>query len=122
MRVLARVAIDTPTGNAAIKSGALGKVIESTVALVNPKRPTSPRMREAVRVLRLRSQGRVGHPMIAEPWFHELGASVDISPVMVAEDVGRGCRRLLALNDRCGERVRHGVAAGDAVKGTSLCL
>jgi hypothetical protein len=94
MRVLAKVAIDTPTGNAAIKSGALGKVIESTIALVKPEAAyftTDAGKRCAYFVFDLKDVSDI--PMIAEPWFHELGASVDISPLMVAEDVGKGLQK-----------------------------
>jgi hypothetical protein len=34
---MARVAIDTSVGNDAIKSGALGKVVESTMARIKPE-------------------------------------------------------------------------------------
>jgi hypothetical protein len=94
MRVLAKVLVDTPAGNAAIKSGALGKVIESTIAMVKPEAAyftTDSGKRCAYFVFDLKDVSDI--PMIAEPWFHELGAAVDFSPVMVAGDVGAGLQK-----------------------------
>ena len=97
MRVLAKVSVDTPVGNAAIKSGALGKVIESTIAMVKPEAAyftTDSGRRCAYFVFDLKDVSDI--PMIAEPWFHELGAGVEISPVMVAEDVAAGLQKAFA--------------------------
>ena len=94
MRTLLRFSIPPESGNAAVKDGTLAKVLESTLQRLKPEAAyftTDAGKRCAYFVFDLKDVSDI--PMIAEPWFHELGASVDISPVMVAEDVGKGLQK-----------------------------
>ena len=94
MRTMARVAIDTSVGNDAIKSGALGKVVESTMAAIKPEAAyftATGGKRCAYFVFDLKDVSDI--PMICEPWFQELGAEVELWPVMVPEDVAAGLQK-----------------------------
>jgi hypothetical protein len=94
MRTLARVSIDTSVGNDAIKNGALGKVIESTMAMIKPEAAfftTNAGKRCAYFVFDLKDVSDI--PMICEPWFQELGAEVELSPAMAPGDVAAGLQK-----------------------------
>jgi hypothetical protein len=95
MRVLMTVEIPTEPGNLAIKDGRLGKVIESVFSDINPEAvyfTTRSGNRTAYIVFDLEDASRL--PVVAEPFFTELGAKVDLTPVMNREDLAAGLSNL----------------------------
>ncbi len=94
MRTMARVSVDTSIGNDAVKSGELGKVIESTMALIKPEAAYFTAIggkRCAYFVFDLKDVADI--PMICEPWFQQLGAEVELTPAMISSDVAAGLQK-----------------------------
>jgi hypothetical protein len=95
MRCLITAKLDTPTGNQLISSGRIGPLLQEVLAGIKP---------EAAYFLPL--QGRRAILLIAdiaegsdivtklEPLWLAAGAEVDITPVMVGEDLERGIQAL----------------------------
>ncbi len=91
MRMLMRVQIDTQAGSAAIKDGSLPKAIEMMVDQLKPEAAyfaTSDGVRTAYIVFDLAETAQI--PVIAEPFFMNLNAKIDLQPVMSVDDVLAG--------------------------------
>lgn len=96
MRMLLRVSLDTPTANDAIKNGTLPKTIEKALADLRPEAAyftTQDGFRTAFIFFDLQDSSQM--PKTGEPFFLELGAKVQYTPVMNADDLRKG---LAALN------------------------
>jgi len=86
-----RIQLPAETANAAVKDGRLGKVIESTLERVKPEAvyfTTVDGDRGGYIVFDLAHPSDI--PSICEPFFHELGAKVELAPVMTPDDVRSG--------------------------------
>jgi hypothetical protein len=95
MRFLMTIDIPTEHGNAAIKNGSLPKVIESVLNDIHPEAAYfGPRAgnRAAFVVFDLDDVSLI--PSIAEPLFIELGAKVEMIPVMNQDDLATGLGRI----------------------------
>jgi len=95
MRFLVKVNIPVEPGNAAAKAGKLGATIQSILAEQKPEAAyftTFDGERTAYFVFDLKDSAMI--PVIAEPFFVELGARVEFSPVMNAEDLKTGLSKL----------------------------
>lgn len=91
MRTMMIVRIPVAQGNAAIKNGTLPKVMEATMARIQPEAAyftTLDGLRTAYFVFDLKQNADI--PAIAEPFFMGLDAAVDFSPVMNGEDLQKG--------------------------------
>jgi hypothetical protein len=91
MRTLVRVRIDTDRGNDAITSGRVEKVIGGFVERHKPEAAyffADKGTRSASFVLDMKDSSEI--PVIAEPFFIELGAEVEFTPVMNLEDLQKG--------------------------------
>lgn len=92
MRMLLKVSLPVDKGNAAIKSGALQRTIQSTIETLKPEAayfcPNEDGMRSATMVFDMKESWQM--PAILEPLFQELGAFIRLMPVMNAEDLQRG--------------------------------
>ncbi|HZJ51945.1 MAG TPA: hypothetical protein VFF07_14160 [Actinomycetota bacterium] len=95
MRVLVKMQMPVEAGNAAVKDGSLPRTIEALMKEHNPEAayffPENGK-RTALFVFDLADPSRV--PVVAEPLFHNLNASVSITPVMNLEDLQAGLREV----------------------------
>jgi hypothetical protein len=97
MRTLLRVTIPVEAGNNAIRQGTLERVFNDTQNRLKPEATyftTQGGNRTCYLVFDLKDVSDM--PGIAEPFFQELHASVDWSPVMNKEDLKRGLEALMA--------------------------
>jgi len=77
--------------NAAVKDGRLGKVLAATMERLTPEAAyftTVDGDRGGIIVFDLKHPSDI--PSICEPFFVELGAKVELTPVMTPEDVAAG--------------------------------
>jgi hypothetical protein len=91
MRVMARVSIPVEAGNKGIRDGSLPKVMQQTAERWKPEAAyftTFDGRRTAFFVFDMPDAS--GIPPFAEPFFMELDAEVQISPVMNTDDLQKG--------------------------------
>jgi len=85
VRTLVRVTIPTDVGNAAIRSGKLPTTMENFIQRHKPENvyfTTIDGKRTALFFMDLSDSSQM--PVIAEPFFSELGANVEFHPAMNA--------------------------------------
>jgi hypothetical protein len=90
MRFLLKVNIPVESGNAAAKAGKLGTIIQSILAEQKPEAAyftDDNGQRTALVFLEMKDASQI--PAIAEPWFLAFNASIELHPVMVADDLAR---------------------------------
>ncbi|WP_329300876.1 hypothetical protein OG410_22655 [Streptomyces sp. NBC_00659] len=95
MRVMLRATMDTEKANELIRSGKLPQLMRETMERLKPEATyftTHEGSRACYMVFDLQDSSRI--PVIAEPFFMELGARIDLSPVMNAEDLHKGLSQL----------------------------
>jgi hypothetical protein len=95
MRMMARVTIPAEAGNRAIKGGTLPKVMQQTIERWKPEAAyftTFDGRRTAYFVFDLPEPSAI--PVFAEPFFVEMEAEVQFSPVMNGEDLQKGLSSL----------------------------
>lgn len=88
MRTMMRVTIPVEAGNRAIADGSLPKTLESVMESLQPEAvyfPAGGGERSVLVFFDLADSADI--PSIAEPFFTQFNASVEISPVMNAEDM-----------------------------------
>jgi len=97
MRTMLTFQIPAEAGNAAIKEGRLARVISETLDRLKP---------EAAYFTAMANGGRGGYivfdlkdpsdiPWVCEPFFNELNATIDLSPVMTPQDVEKGVAKAI---------------------------
>ena len=90
MRMLLKASIPVEAGNATIKSGTLGSKIESILAEQKPEAAyftLDNGMRTGFIFLDIQDSSQL--PAILEPWFLSFNASIELTPVMNGEDLGK---------------------------------
>lgn len=90
MRVLLIASIPVEAGNAAVKSGKLGTIIQSILEEQKPETAYFSDFggkRTGFIVIDLKDPSHI--PAIAEPWFLALNASIELHPVMVPADLAK---------------------------------
>ena len=90
MRMLLKASIPVEAGNAAAKSGTLGNNIESILAEQKPEAAyftLDNGMRTGFIFLDIQDASQI--PAILEPWFLAFNASIELTPVMNGEDLGK---------------------------------
>ncbi len=95
MRTLLKIMMPVGPSNRAIKDGMLSKLYEQTIASLKPEASyftTSHGERTAMFVFDLKNSADM--PVIAEPFFMQLDAKVELTPVMNAEDLKAGLSKL----------------------------
>ncbi|MGB8941970.1 MAG: DUF3303 family protein [Streptomyces sp.] len=95
MRVMLRARLDTQIANEAIKNGTLPKIVQSVTEQLKPEAAyfgPGDGGRTATFVFDMEDSSQI--PSIAEPFFLELGAEIEIYPVMNAEDLRKGLAAL----------------------------
>ncbi|GAB2883637.1 hypothetical protein GCM10027074_60320 [Streptomyces deserti] len=95
MRVMVKVMLDTEKGSEAIRSGRMPELMKQTLDRLKPEAayygPEEGR-RTCFFVVDMKDSSEL--PPTAEPFFTELGAKVEIFPVMNNEDLERGLSKL----------------------------
>lgn len=91
MRMMLRVYIPVEAGNAAIKSGSLAQTFQNFMEAAKPEAAyfvADGGERTAYFFFDLKQTSDI--PSIAEPFFSNLQASIDVTPAMNIEDVRTG--------------------------------
>jgi hypothetical protein len=94
MRVLMTVSMDTEKGSLAIRNNTLGQVMKTALDAVKPEAAyfgTKDGKRTGFIVFDLADPSDL--PSVAEPFFQELGAAIDVVPVMDFNDVQSGLQK-----------------------------
>ena len=94
MRVRLKVQIPVEAGNKAIKDGQLPKIMEATLSALKPEAAyffTEDGKRTAELFVDLKDVSQI--PAILEPLFMGFNASVDVTPVMNADDLRSGLQQ-----------------------------
>ncbi|XVQ10714.1 DUF3303 family protein [Spirillospora sp. CA-255316] len=90
-----RAQLDTQRSNEALRSGKLREVMESMMERLNPEAAYfGPCEGERSCTFVFDMQDSSTMPTIAEPLFQELGAKIEIQPVMSPEDMRKGLAAL----------------------------
>jgi hypothetical protein len=95
MRTLMTVQMDTEATNHAIRDGSLAKSMQSTLEQLHAEAAyftTRDGQRTAYIVFDLHDTAEI--PTIAEPFFMNMNARIDLAPVMNADEVQEGLGRL----------------------------
>lgn len=89
--MLLKVQMDVEAGNEAIKNGSLAEVLDRTMGQIQPEAAYFTAIdgkRTALIFFDLQNESQI--PVVAEPFFMLLNASIDIIPAMSADDVRAG--------------------------------
>ncbi len=95
MRMLMTVQVDNAKGAAAVQSGQLPKTIQALMEKVHPEAAYfsfKDGQRCGYVVFDLTDQSQV--PAICEPLLIELGATIELTPAMNAEDLAKGMQSM----------------------------
>ena len=95
MRVMMKAKIDNDKGTEALRSGRLPQLIQNLMAKTNPEAAyfgVDDGHRCAFLFFDMTDSSQM--PVIGEPLFMELGASISITPVMTAEDLAKGLQSM----------------------------
>jgi hypothetical protein len=95
MRVMVKIGIPVEAGNQAVKDGSLAAAMQRTAERWKPEAmyfTTFDGQRTAFMVIDLPDAS--GIPPLAEPFFRELNANVQLAPVMNADDLQKGLSQL----------------------------
>jgi hypothetical protein len=95
MRMMMRVYVPVEAGNAAIKNGSLAKTIQQFMDTAKPEAAyfvADGGERTAYFFFDLKQPSDI--PSIAEPFFANLHAAIDVTPAMNIEDVSAGLAAL----------------------------
>ncbi|MDJ0461044.1 DUF3303 family protein [Streptomyces sp. H27-C3] len=95
MRVMLRAYMDTQISNEAIKDGRLPRLMEAMTQQLKPEAAyfgPGEGGRSCTFVFDMKDSSEM--PSIAEPLFSELGARIELHPVMNADDLRKGLAAL----------------------------
>lgn len=95
MRTMLRWTSPAGPGNASIKNGTLGNILESLMKQLKPEAAyfmAQDGMRGGMMVFDMKDPSEI--PVIAEPLFLALEASVEFVPVMNADDLRKGLAKV----------------------------
>ena len=94
MRMLLKVQMDVEAGNRAIRDGSWGQAMERLMQDIQPEAAYFTAMdgkRTALIFFELKDPSQI--PVVAEPLFMAVNASIDFSPAMTADDVQAGLQQ-----------------------------
>ena len=103
MRMLLKASIPVEAGNATIKSGTLGNNIEAILAEQKPEAAyftLDNGMRTGFIFLDIQDASQL--PAILEPWFLAFNASIELTPVMNGDDLGKAGPSIGAVVEKYG--------------------
>jgi len=110
MRMLMKVTIPGPEGNAAILDGSLGSTIGSILADLKPEAvyfAEENGARTGFIFVNLEKESQI--PALAEPWFLAFNAKVELHPAMNMEDLKNSAP---SMQNAARKYARAGRAAG----------
>src|SRR6516164_7376189 len=90
MRFLMRISWDVEAGNAIVRSGKLGQVVQSILAEQKPEAAyftAEGGQRGGIIVVNVSDASQI--PALAEPWFLTANAKVEFIPAMTPEDLAK---------------------------------
>ena len=90
MRFLMRISWDVEAGNAIVRSGKLGQVVQSILAEQKPEAAyftAEGGRRGGIIVVNVSDVSQI--PALAEPWFLTANAKVEFIPAMTPEDLAK---------------------------------
>ena len=91
MRTMVRWTVPVEQGNAAVKNGSIARTIETLVETLKPEAAyflPDDGSRTALFFFNMQDASQI--PVIAEPLFMGLNASLTLSPVMNGDDLQKG--------------------------------
>jgi hypothetical protein len=91
MRTLLKATMEVTAANNAIRNGSMGQIMKSTMERLNPEASYFTAIdgcRTCIMVFDLKDPSMM--PSIAEPFFLELNAKVEMYPCMNADDMRAG--------------------------------
>lgn len=91
MRMLLKLQMDVEAGNRAIRDGSWGQMLERVMPQLQPEAAyftAQDGKRTGLIFFDLKDPTQI--PSIAEPFFMTVNASIDLSPVMTADEVRAG--------------------------------
>jgi hypothetical protein len=95
MRVLLNVEIDTMKGNEVIEAGRMGDVMQGILGKLKPEASYFyARNGNRAFTLVVDAPDNASLPSLAEPFWVQLGARVEATPCMNAEELAEGLSRL----------------------------
>ena len=104
MRIFLKVEIPVEAGNAVMKKGGLGEIIQSILKEQNPEAAYFTETngnRTGLIFLNITEPSQI--PAIAEPWFLALNAKVEFHPVMTVQDLAKAAPAMeKAVKKYCG--------------------
>ncbi len=99
MRMMLKIQLPAETANAATKDGRLPRILSSTLERLKPEAAYFTTMngdRGGFIVFDLQHPSDM--PAICEPFFNELGAKCEMTPVMTVDDVKAGLEKAFAAS------------------------
>jgi hypothetical protein len=97
MRFLMRVSWDVEAGNAVVRAGKLGQIIQSILAEQKPEAvyfTAEGGQRGGIIVVNITDASQI--PALAEPWFLTANAKVEFIPAMTPEDLAKAAPNIEA--------------------------
>jgi hypothetical protein len=95
MRVMLNVTMNTEKSNALVESGQMGGVIQGIMENLKPEAAYfHPRNGGRSITMFLELTESAALPSVVEPFWSQLGATVEITPCMNAQELGEGLGRL----------------------------
>jgi hypothetical protein len=97
MRFLMRVSWDVEAGNAVVRAGKLGQIIQSILAEQKPEAvyfTAESGQRGGIIVVNISDVSQI--PALAEPWFLTANAKVEFIPAMTPEDLAKAAPNIEA--------------------------
>ncbi|MGW7297314.1 MULTISPECIES: DUF3303 family protein [unclassified Streptomyces] len=95
MRMMMKVTVDIDKGNEAVRGGRMPEIMKGALEALKPEAAyfgPEGGQRTCWMVLDLQDSSQL--PPTAEPFFEELNAKVEFTPVMNAEDLQKGLSQL----------------------------
>ncbi|SFO31773.1 hypothetical protein SAMN04489713_10561 [Actinomadura madurae] len=95
MRVMLRAQMDTQVSNETLRKGRLPEILKAMMEQLQPEAAyfgPSEGGRACTFVFDMQDSSTL--PVIAEPLFQELGAKIEIQPVMTRDDLEKGLSAL----------------------------
>lgn len=105
MRMLMKVVLNTERANALVSEGSLGKTMQAILSELKPEAAyfvAEDGCRAGYLFVNLEEASQI--PSIAEPWFLALGASIELQPVMVLDDLVKAGPSLEVAGNKYGRK------------------